>query len=121
MAAQRKMLTVLSIDGGGIRGLIPGTILDSLKTMLQELDGPDARLADYFDVIAGASTGGLIATMLAAPNDQGRPFIVAKDIKEFLSGAWPQDIPQGQVISNGFYLLLSLSRINFKGLIFFIL
>ncbi|KAE8673992.1 peroxidase 10-like [Hibiscus syriacus] len=83
MAAQRKMLTVLSIDGGGIRGLIPGTILASLETKLQELDGADAILADYFDVIAGASTGGLIATMLAAPIDQGRPLIAAKDINDF--------------------------------------
>ncbi|KAK8556777.1 hypothetical protein V6N13_064781 [Hibiscus sabdariffa] len=81
--AQEKMLTVLSIDGGGIRGLIPGTILASLEAMLQELDGPDVRLADYFDIIAGTSTGGLISTMLAAPNDEGRPLIAASDINNF--------------------------------------
>ncbi|KAK8556782.1 hypothetical protein V6N13_064786 [Hibiscus sabdariffa] len=81
--AQGKMLTVLSIDGGGIRGLIPGTILASLEAKLQELDGPDVRLADYFDIIAGTSTGGLIATMLAAPNVEGRPLIAASDINNF--------------------------------------
>ncbi|KAK1383320.1 Patatin [Heracleum sosnowskyi] len=54
-----KFVTVLSIDGGGIRGIIPGTILAFLESKLQELDGPNARIADYFDVISGTSTGGL--------------------------------------------------------------
>ena len=51
-------VTVLSIDGGGVRGIIPGTILAFLEEKLQEFDGPDARISDYFDVIAGTSTGG---------------------------------------------------------------
>ncbi|KAL4333817.1 hypothetical protein GQ457_07G025660 [Hibiscus cannabinus] len=56
------LITVLSIDGGGIRGIIPGTILAFLESELQKLDGVDARLADYFDVIAGTSTGGLFVS-----------------------------------------------------------
>uniref|UniRef100_A0A3Q7FBW1 Patatin n=1 Tax=Solanum lycopersicum TaxID=4081 RepID=A0A3Q7FBW1_SOLLC len=60
-----ERITVLSIDGGGVRGIIPGTILSFLESKLQELDGQEARLADYFDIIiAGSSTGGLMATML---------------------------------------------------------
>ncbi|KAG4200275.1 hypothetical protein ERO13_A05G200800v2 [Gossypium hirsutum] len=51
-----NLITVLSIDGGGIRGLIPGTILAFLESQLQKLDGEEARLADYFDVITGTST-----------------------------------------------------------------
>ncbi|KAJ4753346.1 Patatin [Rhynchospora pubera] len=76
-------VTILSIDGGGVKGVIPGTILAYLESKLQELDGPDVRLADYFDVIAGTSTGGLIATMLAAPNKKNRPFFSAKEINQF--------------------------------------
>ncbi|MBA0777084.1 hypothetical protein Gotri_005144 [Gossypium trilobum] len=60
----RNLTTVLSIDGGGIRGIIPGIILGFLESELQKLDGEDARLADYFDVIAGTSTGGLVTAML---------------------------------------------------------
>nr|GME20858.1 patatin-like protein 2 [Ipomoea batatas] len=44
------VVTILSIDGGGIRGIIPGTIVAYLEEQLQALDGPDARVADYFDV-----------------------------------------------------------------------
>ncbi|KAK8497732.1 hypothetical protein V6N12_009562 [Hibiscus sabdariffa] len=63
-----NLITVLSIDGGGIRGIIPATILAVLESELQKLDGEEARLADYFDVITGTSTGGLLTAMLTAPS-----------------------------------------------------
>ncbi|CAN6372386.1 unnamed protein product [Urochloa humidicola] len=89
-----RVLTVLSIDGGGIRGLIPATILARLEALLQEKDGPDARIADYFDVIAGTSTGGLIASMLAAPGKDNRPLFSAKGITEFYHKNGPKIFPQ---------------------------
>lgn len=89
-----KLVTILSIDGGGIRGIIPATILSFLESQLQELDGEDARLADYFDVIAGTSTGGLITAMLTAPNDNHRPLFAAKDIRKFYLEHSPKIFPQ---------------------------
>nr|GEU80562.1 hypothetical protein [Tanacetum cinerariifolium] len=50
-----NLITVLSIDGGKIKGLIPTIILEFLETELQKLDGPEARIADYFDIIAGTT------------------------------------------------------------------
>ncbi|POO02756.1 Patatin-related protein [Trema orientale] len=88
------MFTVLSIDGGGIRGIIPGTLLAFTESKLQELDGPDARLVDYFDVIAGTSTGGLVTTMLTAPNKDSRPLYAAKDITSFYLEHSPKIFPQ---------------------------
>ncbi|KAG4153871.1 hypothetical protein ERO13_D03G020600v2 [Gossypium hirsutum] len=98
---KRKMVTVLSIDGGGIRGIIPSVLLASLESKLQELDGPNARIADYFDVVAGTSTGGLIATMLTAPNkDNGRqPLYEAKDITKFYLEHSPKIFPQDSSIN----------------------
>ncbi|KAH9663504.1 Patatin-like protein 1 [Citrus sinensis] len=89
-----NLITILSIDGGGIRGIIPGVILAYLESQLQELDGQDARLADYFDVIAGTSTGGLITAMLTAPKEQNRPMSAAKDIVPFYIRHGPQIFPQ---------------------------
>uniref|UniRef100_A0A2N9H0N5 Patatin n=1 Tax=Fagus sylvatica TaxID=28930 RepID=A0A2N9H0N5_FAGSY len=89
-----NLITVLSIDGGGVRGIIPGVILAYLESQIQELDGEDARLADYFDVISGTSTGGLIAAMLAAPNENNRPLFAAKDIVPFYLENSPKIFPQ---------------------------
>ncbi|KAM7507057.1 hypothetical protein LguiA_017510 [Lonicera macranthoides] len=89
-----KMVTVLSIDGGGIRSIIPGTILAFLESKLQQLDGADTRIADYFDVVAGTSTGGLVTVMLTAPNKDSRPIYAAKDINNFYLEHAPKIFPR---------------------------
>jgi len=61
---------------------------------LQKLDGDDARLADYFDVISGTSTGGLVTAMLTAPDEDNRPLYAAKDIKDFYLQHTPKIFPQ---------------------------
>lgn len=60
-----EVFKILSIDGGGIRGIIPCQILAELENDLICRDGKDARLCDYFDLIAGTSTGGIIAIGIA--------------------------------------------------------
>ncbi|CAK8539752.1 unnamed protein product [Lathyrus sativus] len=91
-----NFITVLSIDGGGVRGIIPGVILAYLESQLQEIDGADARLADYFDVIAGTSTGGLITAMLATPDPESnnRPLFAARQIVPFYLKNLPLIFPQ---------------------------
>ncbi|KAF9622682.1 hypothetical protein IFM89_032603 [Coptis chinensis] len=89
-----KMVTLLSIDGGGVRGLIPATILSFLESKLQELDGVDARIADYFDLVAGTSTGGLVTIMLTVPNKENRPLYMAKEVINFYLDNCPKIFPQ---------------------------
>eukprot|EP00253_Pinus_taeda_P020967 PITA_20967 len=69
--------------------------LESLERDLQELDGKDKRIADYFDVIAGTSTGGLITAMLAAPSDgkNPRPLFTAEEITKFYFDKCPIIFP----------------------------
>jgi uncharacterized protein len=69
-----KTIKILSIDGGGIRGIIPAIIL----TAIEEKTGK--RIADLFDFIAGTSTGGILTLGLTKPNAQGQPEYSAKDL-----------------------------------------
>lgn len=58
---------LLALDGGGIRGTITLEVLAELESQLAERlhAGPGFVLADYFDYIAGTSTGAIIATCLS--------------------------------------------------------
>jgi predicted acylesterase/phospholipase RssA len=58
---------ILALDGGGIRGIITLEILAGIESLLREKSGrrDDFVLADYFDFIAGTSTGAIIGTALS--------------------------------------------------------
>ena len=58
---------LLALDGGGIRGLISIELLAAIEACLRDRlgAGPGFVLADYFDYIAGTSTGGIIAALLS--------------------------------------------------------
>jgi uncharacterized protein len=58
---------LLSVDGGGIRGVLSLGILERIEATLKAQigGGDDFRLSHYFDYIAGTSTGGIIAAGLA--------------------------------------------------------
>lgn len=58
-ASELQTFKVLSIDGGGIKGLYSARILEHFE------DRFNCRIADYFDLICGTSTGGLIALGLS--------------------------------------------------------
>jgi len=54
---------ILSIDGGGIRGVIPAVVLAEVERRTGR------RVSDLFDLIAGTSTGGILAAALSRPAD----------------------------------------------------
>lgn len=56
---------ILTIDGGGMRGLIPAHLISRIDELLKELKA-DKPLYAYFDLVAGTSTGGLIALALTS-------------------------------------------------------
>ncbi|MCG8420600.1 MAG: patatin-like phospholipase family protein [Proteobacteria bacterium] len=65
-----KPVRILSLDGGGIRGIIPGQVLCEIEKMIQQATGkPGARVADYFDLVAGTSTGGILTCALLCPDE----------------------------------------------------
>lgn len=73
-------MRILSIDGGGIRGIVPGTILAELeKRIIAKTRNEQARISDYFDLIAGTSTGGILTIILICPDDNKRPKYKAQE------------------------------------------
>ena len=83
---------ILSVDGGGIRGVIPALLLERLEALLadalaaapsetarrwQGIGSP--RIADCFHLIAGTSTGGLLAAGLTSTGPDGRPKLTAAE------------------------------------------
>ena len=65
---------ILSIDGGGIRGIIPALVLQEIERLTGR------RIAELFDLIAGTSTGGILALGLARPGQGGVPAFRAADL-----------------------------------------
>ena len=65
-----KKIRILSIDGGGIRGVIPGIILTHVEKIIQKKTGDkNAKLASYFDFFAGTSTGGILVGLYLCPEE----------------------------------------------------
>lgn len=65
---------VLAIDGGGIRGIIPATVLADLELRAGR------PVSELFDLIVGTSTGGILALALTAPAQDGRPRFTASEV-----------------------------------------
>lgn len=68
---------ILSIDGGGIKGVFPASFLATVE------DAIEGRVADYFDLIVGTSTGGIIALGLGLG-------LSASDILRFYENSGPE-------------------------------
>ena len=58
---------ILALDGGGLRGILSLGFLQKIENVLRKRhgDNDDFRLCDYFDLMAGTSTGAIIAALLA--------------------------------------------------------
>jgi patatin-like phospholipase/acyl hydrolase len=74
------MFRILSLDGGGIKGAFTASVLAEIES---EIGGP---IGDYFDLIAGTSTGGILALGLAYR-------IPAKTIRDFYRETGPAIFP----------------------------
>jgi patatin-like phospholipase/acyl hydrolase len=75
---------ILAIDGGGIRGLIPAVVLAELEARTGR------RIAELFDLIAGTSTGGILACALTRPADAGGPAYTAADLVGLYESEGPE-------------------------------
>src|SRR5512143_1323285 len=73
---------ILALDGGGIRGMITVEVLAQIENLLRRKlkQGPQFVLADYFDFVAGTSTGAIIAVCVSLG-------MKVDDIRDFYLGS----------------------------------
>ncbi|KAB5589239.1 Phospholipase A I [Ceratobasidium theobromae] len=91
-----RPLRILSLDGGGVRGYSALLILDDFMARIQEIEGTEEILpADYFDLIIGTSTGGIMALML------GRLRMTVKECLEAYRNL-AREVFSGGIISSTF-------------------
>ena len=81
------MKKILAIDGGGIRGLIPALVLAEMESRTRQ------PIAGLFDLLAGTSTGGIIALGLIRDNGRGAPMYPASRLVELYEDKGPEIFP----------------------------
>ena len=63
----RNIIKVLSIDGGGVKGVVTIRILQEIEKRTNK------TISQLFDIVTGTSTGGFIASALITPGQDGKP------------------------------------------------
>jgi len=67
------MKIILSIDGGGIRGIVPAAVLDYLEKKIQEIqEDKRIRLVNLVDFVAGTSTGSIVGAAMMIPSENNK-------------------------------------------------
>lgn len=84
---------ILALDGGGVRGILSIGVLQRIEDVLAAKTGRGESfvLSDYFDLIAGTSTGSIIATLLA----MGKR---VSDVKGFYDAFAPKVFAKAQAV-----------------------
>src|SRR5271155_1184284 len=77
-------LRILSSDGGGSRGIIPALVLARIEKLTNR------PIAQLFDLVAGTSTGGILALGLTIPKFPGRPIYAAQEFVRMFEREGPR-------------------------------
>ncbi|MDF3024936.1 MAG: patatin family protein [Alphaproteobacteria bacterium] len=87
---KKRVFTVLSIDGGGIRGVVPARILQEIE------ERTGKPIAELFDMVGGTSTGAILGAGLVVPDEQNptKPKHSAQELKNFYYTFGPKIFPE---------------------------
>lgn len=80
--SKKETFNVLSIDGGGIRGIIPAMILAEIEDRIEKETGEKKRISCLFDLVVGTSTGGILALGLTQEGTPEKPQLSAAQLVE---------------------------------------
>jgi patatin-like phospholipase/acyl hydrolase len=109
------MKKILSLDGGGIRGMIGATILTEIERRIGQ------GIASSFDLITGTSTGGVLSLFLCMPDEGGQPKYKAEQAMamyrdrgpDFFNKSFWRDVTTFAGLTDEKYLTDSLEKIFF--------
>lgn len=100
---------ILALDGGGIRGALAASFLAEVERYFRQRSGnPQLLLRDCFDLIAGTSTGGIIAAGLATDYD-------AAQMRDFYQATGRWIFPR-RFLNPGYWLTLLALALVLLGL-----
>lgn len=87
---KKRVFTVLAIDGGGIRGVVPARILQEIE------ERTGKPIAELFDMIGGTSTGAILGAGLSVPDEVNpkKPRHSAQELKNFYYTYGPKIFPE---------------------------
>lgn len=105
LSLQRGRVCILSIDGNPSfhGGIMASKALSYLEQSLRlKSSDPQARISDYFDLVAGTGIGGVLSTMLFSSENGFRPLFNADDTWHFLTSLWPKLLAQKTHKRRGF-------------------
>lgn len=85
-------VVILTVDGGGIKGIIPAYFLNELESRLNK------SCYELFDMIGGTSTGGIIATGLTSPINGNKPFTAQEVLNIYQNDGSKIFVPQESLI-----------------------
>ena len=91
-------MKILSIDGGGVRGLIPGMVIVEIEKRMGK------PISESFDLISGTSAGGHIALALATPGANGKPKWSAPELAAYYREAY------GRIFDNSGFKMLDVLK-----------
>lgn len=92
MVNKMTKMKVLSMDGGGVRGIIPARILQEIETRTAK------HTSQLFNIVSGTSTGGLLALGTTKASKEGNPEFFAKNILELYMKRSKEIFPRPSII-----------------------
>ena len=103
-----KKIRILSLDGGGLRGIIPVLILKEIERRSGE------KIFNLFDLISGTSTGGLIACGITVSDDGKNPKYTIQQIEDIYTHRGNDIFPKRSGFSKFLNSLSSLKNPHFS-------
>lgn len=89
----KKKFRILSIDGGGLRGIVPLMVIKRIE------EESGKRIHELFDMVVGTSTGGIIVCGLLASEDGVSPKLTVDSLMDLYTSKANEIFPYGNVLS----------------------